>query len=210
MRIRLGSKKDLKKDEIIERKIIMNNKGIILVMIVVIPLLGSCKSLNSLKRNDELKNAVLNNDLFYSEMLFFLTKEKKQIGYITIFNLRRNLLYDDKYDNCNLDSILSEALKGNHFFNCDELEGCFEPSFSIEKSYKKLSFKFFLEKFTQYLDTLNCFMIRNELTETEKETVAYFLYLNGYYTCYDDYENRYFSTKGIRKPIIEDVELLIE
>ncbi len=186
----------------------MKDKKFILILIIVILQLGSCKPLNSLKENNELKNAVLDNDLFYSEMLFFSTEVKEQIGYITIFNLRRNLLYDKKYDNCNLDSLSSEALKGNHPFRCDELERCFKPSFSIEKSYKSLSFKSFLEKFTQYLNAHNYFTIHNELTENEKETVAYFLYLNGYYTSYDDYENYYFSTKGLRKPIIEKVEVI--
>ena len=186
----------------------MKNKKFILIIIIAILQLSSCKSSNNLKEIDRLKNEILNDDIFYTDMLFFPTEEKGQIGYITIFGLRRNLLNDKKYTNCNLDSLVSEALKGNHPFNCYELEGCFEPSNHIENSYKKLSFKSFLEKFTQYLDTRNYFMIRNELTENEKETVVYFLYLNGYYTSYDDYENRYFSTKGLPVRELEEIDLI--
>ena len=190
----------------------MKNKKIILIIIIAILQLGSCRYLNSLTEVDELKNAVLGSDLFYSEMLFFPTEVKEKFGYITIFNLRRNLLNDKKYDNCNLDSLLSEALKGNHAFSCNELEGCFEPSSSVVDSYNKLSLEPFLEKFTQHLDTRNYFMICNELTENEKETVAYFLYLNGYYTTYDDYENRYFLKKGfrfIRDDELEEIDIII-
>ena len=171
--------------------------------------LGSCKSSNSLKEIDRLKNEILVDDIFYTEMLFFPTEENERIGYITIFGLRRNLLNDEKYNNCNLDSLLSEALKRNHSFSCNEMEGCFKPSISIENSYKELSFKSFLEKYTQYPDNCDYYMIRHELTENEKETVAYFLYLNDYYTSYDDYENRYFSTKGLPVRELEDVEIII-
>jgi len=187
----------------------MKNKNIILITIISILQLGSCKSLDSLKEIDRLKNEILVDDIFYSEMLFFPTEEKELVGYITIFNLRRNLFYNKKYNSCNIDSLLSEVLKGNYAFSCKELEGCFEPSISIEKSYKKLSFKSFLEKYTQYPDNRDYYMIRHELTENEKETVAYFLYLNGYYTSYYDYENRYFSTKGLPARELEDVEIII-
>ena len=155
---------------------------------------------------NELKSAVLNNDLFYSEILFFSTEKKEKVGYIIVFNLRRNLLHDKKYENCNLDSLLSEALNGNYSFSCSELDGCFEPSLSTEKSYKELSFESFLEKYAQYFDTYNFFMIRNDLTEDERLTVAYFLYLNGYYTTYDDYENCYFSKKGFQLIKDDDME----
>ena len=190
----------------------MKNKIIILVVIIAVLPSGSCKSLDSLKEINELKGAVLDSDIFYSEMLFFPTEKKRLVGYINIFNLRRNFFYSKKYDHCNLDSLLSEALKGTHVFSCKELEGCFELSFSIEQDYKKLSFKSFLEKFTLHDETLDYFMIRHELTENEKETVAYFLYLNGYYTSYDDYENRYFVKKGfryIRDDELEDIEIII-
>ena len=206
------TKRDLREDENIKREIIMKDTKIILIIIIATLQLGSCISLNSLKENDELKNAILKSDLLYSEMLFFPTEEEEQVGYITIFNLRRNLLNDKKYDNCDLDSLLSEALKGNHSFSCSELERCFKPSSIIEKSYKKLSLKSFLEKFTQYFDIRNYFMIHDELTQNEKETVAYFLYLNGHYTTYDDYENRYFLKKGfrfIRDDELEDIDLII-
>lgn len=185
----------------------MENKKIILMLIIVVLLLGSCRSLNSLKENNKLKNLVLYDDLHYSEMLFFPTEVKDQIGHITIFNLRRNLLYDNRYDNYNLDSLLSEILKGNYLFRCNELEGCFNLSAFIEDDYKKLPFKSFLRKFTKYFDDCDCFMIDYALAGEEKKTVMYFLYLNGYYTVYDDYEIRYFSIKGLRKPIIEEIEV---
>lgn len=182
----------------------MKNQKIILIIIIVILQLGSCKSL---KNNNELKKAILESDLFYTEILFLSIDEKDQVGHITIYNLRRNLFYDKKYNTYNLDSLVSESLKGNYSFNCFELDGCFEISANIEKSYKDLSFKSFLKKFTRYLSASNCFMICHELTENEKKKVAYFLYLNGYYTSHDDYDNHYYSTKAIAAIEIEEFYL---
>lgn len=175
----------------------MKNNIITLIIFILILQLGSCKSL---KNDKELKNAILDSDLTHFQMLFFPTDEN-QVGYITIFDLRKIFLYSKKYDNCNIDSLLSEALKGRHSFSCKELEACFDLSNVIVDNYRELPFSSFLEKFTRYCSTDDYFIINNELAENEKETVAYFLYLNGYYTSYDDYDGLYISTKGM--PVVE-------
>lgn len=173
--------------------------------------LSSCCSLKEPNYRD-LKNAVLNREnIIYYKMLFVHTDKKATIGYVSTNELRSNLLYDKKYKNSNLDSLVSKMLKGEYAFPLDSLElsGRFEFSSYVTDCYMRQSFKSFLNCFTQSDKEGNEFMINHELTQQEKLTVIYFLYFNGYYTVYDDYEGRYFARKGIKKPVIEKVKVKV-
>ena len=184
----------------------INYKLIILSLIIASPFV-SC---GSLRDENKLKHAVLNEeDIPYFEILFFQTDTKGKFGYVSAYVLRRNLLYSKRYNHLDSDSLLSEALRGKYFFNCLSLTGCFELSNPIMDSYKRQSFKSFLKGFTRYDNVRNAYTIQYDLSEEEQLTVAYCLYQNGYYTKFDDPGNSYFARKGIRKPIIEDIEIII-
>ena len=166
---------------------------LILIIGVITLLLSACKSLNVY---NDIKKMVLDESRSFSELLFFQTEIKGKIGYIEANGLRRNLLYDKKYSNYNLDSLLFAAYKGNYAFNCRELSGCFELSNFVADCYKQLSFKAFLKKFTLHKNNRREFLNHHKLTEPDELTIAYFLYLNGYYTVYDDYDGHYYTKRG--------------
>ena len=185
----------------------MINYKLIILSLIIAFLFVSC---GSLRDENKLKHAVLNKeDIPHFVILFFQTETKGQVGYASAYELRRHILYYKGYEHLNLDSLLSKALRGKYFFDCLSLTGCFELSNPIMDSYKKQSFKSFLKEFTQYDDVRNTYTIQYDLSDEERLTVAYYLYQNGYYTIFDDPGNSFFARKGIRKPIIEEIEITI-
>lgn len=180
----------------------------ILIFFVAIMGVSSCISWKEQNYRDFTRAVLNKEDIYYFEILFVQTERKGTLGYIDAFNLRREFLNGKKYKKYNLDSLLYKILDGEYKFKCEDLAiDCFELSDSISHSYAQQSFKSFLSCFTHYNKNRQEYVVEHELSEDKKLTVIYYLYLNGYYAKYDDYDNRYFVTKGIKKPVFEEVKL---
>lgn len=158
----------------------------------------------------DFKKAVLNKEgVLYKEILFVQTEKKDILGYANAFDVRRELLNGKEFRNCNKDSLLDKILRGEYRFDCENSLAFdfFKLSIFITDSYENQSFKYFLSSFTKYKKTEQEYVVKHQLSQDEKMTVIYYLYLNGYYAKYDDYDNRYYVTKGLREPVMEVLDI---
>lgn len=182
---------------------------IVLLLMVMMCFVNGCAQNNYReKAYEDLKEYVLNED--YSGVgyiLFFETETKNEITYTDAFSLQRDLYYSPKYKDIDKDAFLKKIMMGEIILSCKDFRQCFTIVPTIMEDYKKKNFEDFLKSNTRYLEEDNKYIINYTYSYNEKISVAYYLYLNNFYSSYDDYSFDFFSRKDpVYNEVITDTE----
>lgn len=191
----------------------MTKMKILLIMIFCF-LSSSCSSQqnNGSDRHIQLINNLLTegsdspSSYYASVLLFSKSSDTPKIGYISVNGLRK--IYNSQYSDIDYKEFLIKVLDQDIVLDSHTLDGCFSLNDTIMSSYKKESFSSFLENYNKKVRDGE-YTIKAELSEDAKLTVFYYLFLNDYYTSFDDYIGLFYSRKMTDK-VIETIEPVFE
>ena len=143
-----------------------------------------------LKRIDESSDDyTINGSMF----LFGKSDSSGRIKYGLIYRVINFYLHDPRYNQLDYTEFISNLIS-NSDFACDDIMQSFKINDTIRNSYDKNKFSAFLLKYSS--DTINDkYIISKDLSFNSQLSVIYYLYLNNYYTDFDDYSGCYFSRK---------------
>lgn len=116
-----------------------------------------------------------------ASLLFFNVDEKSKLGYIEADALNNTLHYDEPYKGKDIELLYKEMMTGKYVFSCQEIK-CFTPDENILSAYKQIPFEDFKKRYTYKSEYTSREVIEYRLEYNQSLTVAYCLFLNGYYT----------------------------
>ena len=179
--------------------------------IFLLCLQNGCVTNHRYKAYQDMKDFVLNEDNSgIGYLLFFETNTKNQITYQSAFDIQRDLYYSPRFEGIDIKLFFKRIMLGKIQLSCEDLIDCFALTPAIIEEYQKRSFKDFLKTHTIYVKEYNEYIINPAFSYDEKLSIAYYLYLNNFYTTVDDYTGYFSSKKDSLHPKIEEIEGLEE
>jgi len=163
------------------------------------------------------------NHITHQELIEFISNEDPD-GYSLVSEIYLFSIFKNENKIKLLDSSI--LLKGHyHFFNdvsykdfvlgvfsnkcnleCTEVYECFALDEVISADYNQLSFSSFVEKYIIHRSKNN-HTIKKDLSHNATLTVMYYLFLNDYFTVYDDISGLYYSERMKSLPTEESIKL---
>lgn len=180
---------------------------LILISILNISCLNKKQEIKDNKHDELINNLVLDGheNLFSNlgnPILFCKLPNENEYGYVDLWGLKK--IYQEKYINIDYQYFLTDVLNQKRILDSSQLDGYFKLNDTIMQSYRKESFSKFLAMYNEKVSN-NEYSVNRSLSLNAKYTIFYCLFLNEYYTTFDDYIGIYYSSK-YTEPTIEPID----
>lgn len=179
-------------------------KKTVIYIIIVISVLLSCsqKKVDYIKNYELIEHISKENPDLYSVFagIYLFMKDKKTKELIAVDSSDLMRLYSNKYDRMTYGNFIKGVFSNKIKIYCEEVSYCFDLDDNITRTYEEESFPFFLKKYCRNYSQDKYLIIR-ELPKKETFTVMYYLYINNYFSAYDDISGYYDSERMRSIPI---------
>jgi hypothetical protein len=184
-------------------------KGFLIIFISLIYFQYGCTGNDKHKYQAylDMKDFVLddyNRDGGY--FLFFETDSKDSIIYLDTYALSSALTDSSNFN----DSYFKDLMMDKITLSCGDFGKCFTLSPNIMGEYKRKGFSAFAKVYAKYNEEYRKYTINPTLSYDEKLSVAYFFYLNNFYTNIDCYSYDFVSRREYLMGIPVEESILIE
>jgi len=175
----------------------------IVTVLIVLCYLLSCGKKQNIHFDDCLIKRISKEDLnypsLYSRYSFFCQGEKDSILFLEVRELKE--LFDENSLGMDYETFLTKALNQQIIFsNVNRMVFCLDRN--ITYKYQTIN----LEKFIHlYFNSNNNrkYVLTKNISENQKRTVSYYLFINNYLSVFDDYTGFYyvFPTSELTKDL---------
>lgn len=124
--------------------------------------------------------------------LFCKSNDADRLGFIDNYGLQKHFLTTDS--SLNYKVYIQDIFNYKIKIDCQSLNECFNLNDTITDSYENNQLDNFLAKYSKKV-IKNVYSINTELSYNAKLTVSYYLFLNDYFTQFDDISGLYYVEK---------------
>lgn len=187
----------------------------LLLTLYCIFFLFNCQQENERKTNHDLLIEIISREdpqysspRFSGLMVFCNIKDEENLGFINVHRLQILFNHDSLFQKIGYHKYVKDLIYRKISLDKDEIIGSFILNETTMSNYEKYSFTKFLSTYCDYIRK-NEYSIKPGLSYEETMTIIYCLYEKNYYTFFDDYIGRYYSTKidSILDRTVEEIEI---
>lgn len=139
----------------------------------------------------------------FSGIYLFCEIDKKEKKFQLLDSSMLFKAHDESYPNIDYKDFILKIFSNQLTIECMEAYECFILNDTITTEYSNTSFSVFVKKYTKIYEN-NVYILNRDLSPNIRLSVMYYMFLNGYYTSYDDVAGYYFSERMKNIPTREE------
>ena len=129
----------------------------------------------------------------FSNILFFCKCQNNEILSLSVYEIRE--IYLSEFKRIDYSTFLTDLLNQKQAIHCRNQDKTFKINDDVKRHYSEMGVDEFVGFYCTNLRS-DLYVLKNNISTDQRNTIFYFLFMNNYLTSFDDYSGTFKIRKG--------------